>query len=137
VASGVLFKLGRSNLASAVSTLTKSGAGPALSLKVDSGAPLAVNSSTKVGKLNADRIDGLDFTQFVGARGDINGNSANFSDILEHPDFGDSRRVWVDNGSANPSLDTLRQNQSIEESVSPSGDHFTIQVASVFNATSR
>lgn len=49
-------------------------------------------------------------------------------------DFGDSQRVWVDNGSANPSFDTLGQNQSIDKSVSPSGDHFTIQVASVFNA---
>jgi hypothetical protein len=49
------------------------------------------------------------------------------------PDFGDSQRVWVDDGSANPSFDNLGQNQSITKSVSPSGDHFTIQVKSVFN----
>jgi hypothetical protein len=49
-------------------------------------------------------------------------------------EFGDSQRVWVDDGSANPSFDTLGQNQTIDKSVSPNGDHFTIQVASVFNA---
>ena len=49
-------------------------------------------------------------------------------------EFGDSQRVWVDDGSANPSFDTLGQNQTIDKSVSPGGDHFTIQVASVFNA---
>ena len=57
-ANGDFFKVGRTNLASAVSVLNKSGAGPALSLKVDRGAPLAVNSSTKVSKLNADTLDG-------------------------------------------------------------------------------
>src|ERR687893_2635993 len=55
-ANGDFFKVGKANLASAVSTLTKSGAGPALSLKVGSGAPLAVNSTTKIAKLNADRL---------------------------------------------------------------------------------
>ena len=59
-ADGDFFKVGRSNLASAVSTLTKRGAGPALSLRVGSGAPLAVNSSTKVANLNADKLDGVD-----------------------------------------------------------------------------
>jgi hypothetical protein len=44
----------------AISTLNKGGAGPALSLKVDSGPPLAVNSSTRVDKLNADELDGKD-----------------------------------------------------------------------------
>ena len=48
-------------------------------------------------------------------------------------EFGDSQRVWVDDGSANPSFNTLGQNQSIDKTVSFSGDHFTIQVASVFN----
>jgi hypothetical protein len=65
-ANGDFFKVGRSNLATAVSTLTKRGAGPALSLKVGSGAPLAVNSSSKVANLNADQIDGLDSTDFQG-----------------------------------------------------------------------
>ena len=54
--------------------------------------------------------------------------------INKTQEFGDSQRVWVDDGSANPSFDTLGQNQSIDKSVSPNGDHFTIQVASVFNA---
>src|SRR5215204_978309 len=55
-----LFKVGRSNFASAVSVLDKSGAGPALRLLVDSGAPMAVNSSAKVTNLNADKVDGKD-----------------------------------------------------------------------------
>jgi ABC-type antimicrobial peptide transport system permease subunit len=177
-ANGDFFKLGNSNnLASAVSTLTKSGAGPALSLKVDSGAPLAVNSSSKVAKLNVDKLDGLDSTRFVEARGDINGNTVAFRGILEHSEgasflntgfhtvvahapegppvdvllscpsqasagtlrivnntteFGDSQRVWVDDDSANPSFNTLGQNGSTEKTVSPTGDHFTIQVKSVF-----
>lgn len=64
-ANGDFFKVGRSNLASAVSTLTKSGTGPALSLRVDSGAPLAVNSGTRVANLNADKLDGNDSAQFA------------------------------------------------------------------------
>jgi hypothetical protein len=59
-ANGDFFKVGRSNFASAVSVLDKSGAGPALRLLVDSGAPMAVNSSTKVANLNADKLDGED-----------------------------------------------------------------------------
>src|SRR5215218_575573 len=59
-ANGDVFKVGRSNFASAVSVLDKSGAGPALRLLVDSGAPMAVNSSTKVASLNADKVDGKD-----------------------------------------------------------------------------
>ena len=46
--------------------------------------------------------------------------------------FGDSQRVWVDDGSANPSFNTLGQDQSVDKTVSPNGDHFTIQVANVF-----
>jgi hypothetical protein len=65
-ANGDFFKVGRSNLASAVSTLTKSGSGPALRLRVGSGAPLAVNSSKKVANLNADKLDGKDATSFAG-----------------------------------------------------------------------
>lgn len=67
-ADGGNFKLGRSNLASAVSTLTKSGPGPALSLVVGSGPPLAVNSPQKVANLNADSLDGLDSAQ-IGVNG--------------------------------------------------------------------
>ncbi len=60
-ADGDFFKVGRANVASAVSTLTKSGPGPALSLRVDRGAPLAVNSRAKVANLNADGVDGRSF----------------------------------------------------------------------------
>ena len=48
-----LFHLGHNNAVRAISTLAKSGAGPALSLRVGSGAPLAVNSSARVANLNA------------------------------------------------------------------------------------
>ena len=67
-ANGDFFKVGRSNVASAVSVLTKSGAGPALSLQVDRGAPLTVNSSTKVSKLNADTLDGKNSSE-IGVNG--------------------------------------------------------------------
>ena len=62
--SAGLFHLGHNNPVSALSTLTKSGAGPALSLKVGSGPPLAVNKQAKVANLNADKVDGKDFSAF-------------------------------------------------------------------------
>jgi len=64
-ANGDFFKVGKSNTASAVSKLIKQGAGPALELRVDSGAPLKVNSETKVAKLNSDKLDGQDSTAFM------------------------------------------------------------------------
>ncbi len=57
-ADGDFFKIGRTNLADSVSKLTKRGAGPALDLRVDSGAPLAVNRQAKVDNLNADKLEG-------------------------------------------------------------------------------
>ncbi len=74
-ADGDFFKVGKANLASAVSTLTKSGAGPALKLNVDSGAPLAVNSTTKVAKLNADRIDNREASSFANGVGGVATNA--------------------------------------------------------------
>jgi hypothetical protein len=194
-ATGGNFILGNANSAGAVSKLTASIANPALelvnqstataatalSLNVASGKPpLKVNASAgKATNLNADRLDGLDSTRLVEARGDIGGSNANFRGVVEHsegssflntgfhtvvahapegppvdvrlscptqtgtgtleiknntPNFGDSQRVWVDDGSANPSFNTLGQNQTITKTVSPNGDHFTIQVANVFNA---
>ncbi|HEX6709534.1 MAG TPA: hypothetical protein VF068_04320 [Rubrobacter sp.] len=67
-ANGKPFLLGKKNVATAVSTLVKRGAGPALRLKVGSGPPLAVNSSQTVNNLSADRIDGQDVTQ-IGVNG--------------------------------------------------------------------
>jgi hypothetical protein len=67
-ANGESFLLGRQNTASAVSTLAKRGAGPALRLQVGSGPPLTVNSSKQVAKLNADKVDGKDVSQ-LGVRG--------------------------------------------------------------------
>src|SRR5688500_10500364 len=59
-ADGYFFKVGRHNLADSVSRLTKSGTGPALDLRVNSGPPLAVNRQAKVDNLNADKLDGKD-----------------------------------------------------------------------------
>jgi hypothetical protein len=66
-ANGDFFKVGKSNTASAVSKLIKQGAGPALDLRVDSGPPLKVNSETKVEKLNADKLDGMEPNQLPGS----------------------------------------------------------------------
>ena len=58
-ATGGTFLLGRSNAATTTTSLTNS-AGTALSLNSKAGTPpLAVNSTTKVGRLNADLLDGL------------------------------------------------------------------------------
>ena len=46
-ADGRPLLLGNPNVATKVSTLVKSGAGPALDLRVGSGAPLRVNSQAK------------------------------------------------------------------------------------------
>jgi hypothetical protein len=67
--NGDPFTLGQSNLASKVSKLIKSGRGPALELRVDSGTPLKVNSDTKVNNLNADELDGVDSTGFLREKG--------------------------------------------------------------------
>jgi hypothetical protein len=192
-ATGGNFILGKANSAGAVSKLTAPIANPALQLvnqSTASGAtalglnvapgkpPLKVNATAgKATNLNADRLDGLDSSRLIEARGDVNGSSANFRGILEHSegfsflntgfhtvvahapqgppvdvllscpsqtgngtlqivnktnDFGDSQNVWVDDGSANPSFDILGQNQNITKSVSPNGDHFAIEVTSVF-----
>jgi hypothetical protein len=70
-ANGKPFLLGRTNVATAVSTLVKKGAGPALDLRVGSGPPLRVNSSAPVANLNADKVDGQDASSLapVGAFG--------------------------------------------------------------------
>lgn len=69
-ANGKPFLLGKVNVARTVSALVKQGPGAALSLKVGAGQPpLAVNSSTKVANLNADRLDGKSSEEFLGAGG--------------------------------------------------------------------
>jgi hypothetical protein len=59
---GQSFILGDRNVAQSLSTLVRQGGGPALRLEVSSGAPLEVNSSSKVAKLNADQLDGKNAT---------------------------------------------------------------------------
>jgi hypothetical protein len=67
--NGDFFKLGKSNTASKVSKLIKNGAGPALDLQVDSGAPLKVNSDQTVTNLSADKLDGQDSSDLAEPRG--------------------------------------------------------------------
>ncbi len=64
-ADGKPFLLGKNNVAAAVSKLVKSGAGPALELRVGSGPPLKVNSDAQVANLNADELDGKDSGAFL------------------------------------------------------------------------
>lgn len=60
-ATGGPLLLGKSNTASKTTTLKTTGSKPALSLKSKAGkAPLKVSNTTKVAKLNADLVDGLD-----------------------------------------------------------------------------
>ena len=93
-ANGDFFKLGRSNLASAASTLTRSGVGPALRLRVDRGAPLAVNSPRKVANLNADRVDGKDSSALMPAQTYV----VEHEEVIEPPTTAISRAILCDDG---------------------------------------
>jgi hypothetical protein len=93
-ANGDFFKVGKSNFASAVSVLDKSGAGPALRLLVDSGAPLAVNSSKKVDNLNADRVDGKDSSALMPAQTYV----VEHEEAIEPPTVAISRAILCDDG---------------------------------------
>jgi hypothetical protein len=85
-ANGDFFTVGRNNLAGVISMLTKSGAGPALRLKVDSGPPLAVNSETKVDKLNADKLDDQDAEDLKPLLADIQSDGTpNTKSALQNP----------------------------------------------------
>lgn len=75
-ANGDNFRLGKKNVASAISRLIKQGPGPALKLQVGAGQPpLAVNSPARVANLNADRLDGKsanDLIRVASAKDDDN-----------------------------------------------------------------
>lgn len=64
-ASGGYLVLGRSNAASATTTLTDAYGTPLKIVGSTSKPPFAVNSSRKVKQLNADLLDGLDSTAFA------------------------------------------------------------------------
>ncbi len=84
-ANGDAWRLGRANVATAITSLggslgvegpmlrlTNNNPDPndtALDLQVQTGeAPMRVNSTTKVSNLNADKLDGLDYTWFMRGR---------------------------------------------------------------------
>jgi hypothetical protein len=102
---GQSFILGARNAASSVSTLVKQGAGPALSLEVGSGAPLKVNSTTRVAKLNADRVDSMEASELapprgyarVGINGDIDVAHSKGVIGVEKPDVGGDNNSINDN----------------------------------------
>jgi hypothetical protein len=107
-ATGGTFVLGKANTAGAVTKLTNSN-GTALSLSSKSGtAPLAVNSSTLVPKLNASLLGGLTAGQFVQGSGDsgVNGSSLPTSpttsgkELLVVPGFGTLEANCGINGDA-------------------------------------
>jgi hypothetical protein len=65
-ATGGTFVLGHANSAGHTTSLKNTGSGPALTLTSQntSTAPFAVSNSTKIAKLNADKLDGKDSTAF-------------------------------------------------------------------------
>jgi hypothetical protein len=64
-ATGGTFVLGKANSATTTTALTRTTVGAPLSLVAKAGsAPLAVNSTVKVTRLNADLLDGKDSTAF-------------------------------------------------------------------------
>ncbi len=81
-ANGKPFILGKNNVATAITTLTKQGPGSALRLLVRPGQPpMAVNSQIKVANLNADKLDGQDAGAFL----PVGGKAAD-SDLLDGQD---------------------------------------------------
>jgi hypothetical protein len=65
-----------------------------LRLLVDSGAPLAVNSSKKVDNLNADRVDGKDSSALMPAKTYVVEHEEN----IEPPTVAISRAILCDDG---------------------------------------
>jgi hypothetical protein len=76
--------------------------GPALDLRVGSGAPLKVNSQAKVAKLNADQVDGMSANGVIrvaSASADRDALVGESGDILSTPIIAPSRGFLVMNAS--------------------------------------
>lgn len=68
-ANGQPLILGKKNVATAVTTFVKKGPGPAIRFLARPGQPpMAVNTAVRVNKLNADRVDGKNSTDFLDGR---------------------------------------------------------------------
>ncbi len=91
---GQSFILGQRNVAQSLSTLVKTGAGPALSLQVGSGAPLKVNSDKRVANLNADKIDGKNSSALMPAQTYV----VEHEEVIEPPVTGRSRAILCEEG---------------------------------------
>lgn len=96
-ATGGNFILGRYNAASTQTLLTNSGAGPVLALSTKSGQPpLAVSAHAgKATNLNADKLDGMDSSQFARKSDIQQPTSTSFSRVRA-----ESRFVDIDNDGA-------------------------------------
>ncbi len=112
-ANGKPFILGKNNVATKISKLVKSGAGPALDLRVDSGPPLRVNSDAQVPNLNADKVDGMDSGAFLAS-----GGTAADSEMLDGADSSD----FVKRGSSGTATESPLNFQSYFMSTSQTQD---------------
>jgi hypothetical protein len=121
-APGDPFKLGKNNTINRLSALVGStanamlkidnnGSGPALDLRVEPGsAPMTVDSETRVDRLNADELDGLNSTDFQGKYAQVvvvaksSGDFASVQAALDSiTDASSSKHylVWVGPGTYN------------------------------------
>ena len=144
-ANGKPLILGKAaNAASKITGLVKSGAGPALRLKVDSGPPLAVNSTDQVLNLNADYVDGRSASSFVAnstyrlGQGDERAGTAlsDGSKVLSQACLPGDRLLSGGPASVNANSDvldsfaqdTLTWQARINDSGVSGGDSFTVVV---------
>ena len=94
-ANGGIFRLGRSNSATATTTLTNTH-GTALKLSSKAGQPsLRVNRSTKVPSLNSDLLDGVDSGRFARVTTVGSTFGTGFVDDNETPDPADDAVIAV------------------------------------------
>ena len=87
-ANGKPLLLGKNNVATKKTTVKNTGAGPALRLKTKPGQPpLKVNRTTKVNKLNADRVDGKNAADLEtrGYRYEVTSTAASGSHTISFP----------------------------------------------------
>jgi len=139
------FKLGRTNTIDNLSTLVGSVNNPmlkidnndagdsatALDLRVESGqAPMKVDSSTKVTNLNADKLDGNDASEFLGA--DDQAASATNADEVDNKDANELVRVASFTGHS-PLTDGTNGTLATTEINAPSPGFLVINASSDFS----
>jgi hypothetical protein len=147
-ATGGNFILGQSNSASSTTALSSGTTGPAfkvtstntaagataLRLNAASGhAPFTVNSGTKVANLNADKLDGLDSTAFLGAT--AKAADADKLDGLDSTSIGARKLVF--SAARGTGLQEIADvGAYIIEGACPAQNGTTVQIAAFVNTTS-